>query len=98
MAAGSGISRLTDLTSGHQCFHPVPGASASKNVFVNKLGVHTISNKTKPHKCGPIVHPDVMTKGSMTVHVNKKSVMRIGDLLAPGGAVMAQGSHTVFAG
>ncbi len=97
MASGNSISRLTDLTSGQGCFPPVPGESASINVFVNKLGVHTVGDKTIPHTCVS-THPDVMIKGSTTVHVNKKSVMRIGDLLAPGGAVMAQGSLTVFAG
>ena len=43
-------------------------------------------------------HPDKCAKGSLTVFVNKKSAMRVGDILAPGGGVMCQGSHSVIAG
>ena len=98
MAAASGISRLGDLESGHQCWFPVVGTGASKNVLVNKKPTHKIGDKTKIHKCSKNVHPDTMVKGSKKVFVNKKPVVRIGDALSPGGAVMAQGSHSVLAG
>lgn len=97
MAVGSGITRKGDLSSGHECWFPTMGISASVNVFVNKRGAHRQGDKLKGHICDKKYHMDTMAKGSLTVRVNKKSVMRIGDLNAPGG-VMAQGSHTVLAG
>ena len=37
MPAGSGMSRLKDLESGHNCWPPVPVVTGSPNVYVNKV-------------------------------------------------------------
>ena len=98
MAAGSGISRLGDFESGHDCWHPVKTITACKNVMINKVLACTIGDITSIHTCGDKPpHIDKIVKGSLTVFVNKKNVARVGDLLS-GGAVMAQGSHSVIAG
>tara|TARA_B100000029_G_scaffold434837_1_gene448480 strand:+ start:1845 stop:2144 length:300 start_codon:yes stop_codon:yes gene_type:complete len=99
MAAGSGISRLGDMESGHQCWHPVKTVTGSANVMINKVPANKVGDITKTHKCGKKPpHPDKCSKGSKTLLINKKPAMRIGDLLSPGGAVMAEGSHSVLAG
>tara|TARA_A200000113_G_scaffold213673_1_gene216303 strand:+ start:1487 stop:1786 length:300 start_codon:yes stop_codon:yes gene_type:complete len=98
MAAGSGMSRLKDIESGHQCWPPVAVVTGSTNVFVNSIAAIKVGDKTSVHVCGNNPpHPDTCSKGSVTVKVNRKDAMRIGDLLS-GGGVMTQGSHTVLAG
>lgn len=97
MIVGRGISRLGDFSSGHDCYLPTIGARASRNVYVNKLPAHKVGDRMVPHFC-KTGHADVMAKGSTTVRVNKTGVMRVGDVLAPGGAVMTQGSHNVLSG
>ena len=103
MAVQSGISRLGDMESGHQCWHPVKtvtGAGAKGTaVLVNKKPANKVGDITKIHKCGKKPpHPDECSKGSKKLMINKKPAMRIGDILKPGGAVMAEGSHSVLAG
>jgi len=98
-AAGQGISRNKDLESGHDCWHPVPiiAVPYGKPVLVNKIQVALVGNVTATHTCGDKPpHPDKAVKGSKKLWINKKMTMRIGDLLS-GGAVMAQGSHSVVA-
>jgi len=98
MAAGGGMSKLGDFESGHGCWFPVPVVTGSANVMVNKIPAVKVGDITSIHVCGKKPpHPDKCVKGSLTVFVNKKNSMRIGDLLS-GGAVMAQGSHSVIAG
>jgi len=98
MAAGSGVSRVGDFESGHDCWFPVPVVTGSANVMINKVQVAKVGDVTGIHVCGKKPpHIDKITKGSLTVFVNKKNVARVGDLLS-GGAVMAQGSHSVIAG
>ena len=94
---GRGMSRLGDFHSGHGCYAPVPGAKASKNVFVNKLPAHKTGDKMVFHSC-KTGHPDVMAVGSKIVRVNKLGAMRIGDICVPGGAVMTQGAVNVLSG
>lgn len=91
------LSRLGDITTGHQCWAPTIGTTASPNVFCNGQPVHMETNTFTPHSCGTDVHPDVAAKGSTTVRVNGLGVMRLGDVLAPGGALMAQSTFNVFA-
>lgn len=91
------LSRLPDITTGHGCWAPSVGVTASPNVICNKLPVHVVGDTFTPHTCGTDVHFDVAAKGSLKVFVNKRSVMRLGDLLAPP-ALMAQASFNVFAG
>lgn len=96
--AGSGISRIKDLESGHQCWPPVPVITGSLNVFVNKKAVCRVGDVTSIHVCGKNPpHTDTCVKGSTMVFCNGTAVMRIGDTLSFG-AVMTQGSHTVLAG
>ena len=98
MPAGSGISRMKDLESGHQCWPPVPVITGSLNVFVNKIAAVRVGDVTAIHVCGKKPpHTDKCVKGSLTIFCNKKAIMRIGDVLSFG-AVMTQGSHTVLAG
>jgi uncharacterized Zn-binding protein involved in type VI secretion len=98
MAAGGGMSRIADFESGHDCWFPVPVVTGSANVMINLLPAVKVGDVTSIHTCGTKPpHPDKCVKGSLTVFVNKKNSMRIGDLLS-GGAVMAQGSHSVIAG
>ena len=59
MAAGSGISRIKDLESGHQCWPPVPVITGSLNVFVNKKAAMRIGDV--------LSFGAVMTQGSHTV-------------------------------
>lgn len=100
---GSGMSRLGDLESGHGCYYPVPIVSTAGTVLVNKIPAAAVGDVTSTHTCPKKpTHIDMISKGSKTVFVNKKSSARIGDVLkslGPGGpAVMAQGSHSVLAG
>lgn len=98
MAAGSGISRIKDIESGHQCWPPVPVITGSLNVFVNKKAALRVGDVTAVHVCGNNPpHTDKCVKGSTKIFCNKKAIMRIGDVLSFG-AVMTQGSHTVLAG
>jgi uncharacterized Zn-binding protein involved in type VI secretion len=98
MAAGAGISRLGDFESGHDCWHPVKTITACKNVMINKVLACTIGDITSIHTCGKKPpHFDKIVKGSKKVLINKRPAARIGDSLT-GGAVMAQGSHSVLAG
>ena len=99
MAGGSPICRLGDMESGHQCYYPVVTVTCSPSVYVNKIGACHVGNITKTHKCPKKPsHPDKIVKGSKTVRIHKKSAAQIGSLLAPGGAVMCEGSHSVYTG
>tara|TARA_B100001250_G_scaffold272349_1_gene235173 strand:- start:365 stop:655 length:291 start_codon:yes stop_codon:yes gene_type:complete len=92
-----GMSRLGDITTGHGCYSPVTGVSASPNVKINGRFAHKVGDTFTPHNCGTSVHSDVAAVGSSTVLINGTGAMRIGDTLAPGGS-MAAGSWDVFAG
>ena len=71
MAAGSGISRIKDLESGHQCWPPVPVITGSLNVFVNKKQALRVGDVTSVHVCGNNPpHTDKCVKGSTKVFCN----------------------------
>jgi len=91
------MSRLPDLTTGHGCYAPTVGTTASLNVMINGLPAHKVGDTFTPHTCGTDVHPDVATVGSTKVIINGTAAMRLGDVLAPGGALMAEASWNVFA-
>ena len=98
MPAGSGISRLKDLESGHQCWPPVPVITGSLNVFVNSIAAVRVGDVTAVHVCGDKPpHIDTCVKGSKRVRINMLDTIRIGDLLSFG-VVMTEGSHSVLAG
>ena len=91
------MSRLADITTGHGCYAPSVGVTASANVFVNGLPAHKVGDTFTPHTCGSDVHGDVASVGSTKVIINGTGAMRLGDVLAPGAALMAEASWTVFA-
>ena len=90
------MSRLGDLTTGHGCYPPVVGVTASTNVKINGRFAHKVGDTFSPHACGTSVHSDVASIGSSKVIINGSGAMRLGDSLAPGGR-MAAASWTVFA-
>jgi uncharacterized Zn-binding protein involved in type VI secretion len=92
-----GMSRQGDMTTGHGCYSPVIGVSASPNVKINGRFAHKVGDTFTPHSCGTAVHSDVASGGSSTVLINGTGAMRLGDSLTPGGT-MAGGSWNVFAG
>jgi uncharacterized Zn-binding protein involved in type VI secretion len=97
MATLRPVSRLGDITTGHGCYSPSTGVTSAKTVFANGLPVHQVGNTFTPHTCGQDVHPDVLVGGSAKVIVEGQPVSRLGDALAPGGALMAAACWTVFA-
>lgn len=97
MATLRPVSRLGDITTGHGCYSPSTGVTSAATVFANGILVHTQTNTFTPHTCGDGTHPDVIVGGSAKVLVEGKPIARLGDALAPGGALMAVASWSVFA-
>ena len=97
MATLRPMSRIGDKTTGHGCYAPSVGVTASVNVKVNGVFAHKVGDTFTPHTCGQDVHADVASVGSAKVMVNGSPAFRLGDVLAPGGAVMAEASWNVFA-
>ena len=97
MATLRPVSRIKDITTGHQCYAPSVGVTSAKTVFADGLLVHCVGDVFTPHTCGTDTHPDVLVGGSAKVIVEGRLVSRLGDALAPGGALMAEASWTVFA-
>jgi uncharacterized Zn-binding protein involved in type VI secretion len=91
------VSRIGDITTGHQCYAPSVGVNSARTVFANGVLVHVVGNNFTPHTCGNDVHADVLVGGSSKVLVEGKPISRLGDVLAPGGALMAEACWTVFA-
>lgn len=90
------MSRKPDITTGHGCWAPSKGITASTNVFINGLPAHKVGDTFTPHTCGKDVHSDVASVGATKVFVNGSPAMRLGDQLSPP-ALMAQASWSVFA-
>jgi len=65
--------------------------------MINGLPAHKVGDTFTPHSCGTDVHPDVATVGSTKVIINGTAAMRLGDVLSPGAALMAEASWDVFA-
>tara|TARA_B100000902_G_C27283269_1_gene903020 strand:- start:488 stop:787 length:300 start_codon:yes stop_codon:yes gene_type:complete len=97
MATLRPVSRIGDITTGHQCYAPSKGITSSPNVFADGRLVHCVGDTFSPHTCGNDVHADVLVGGSAKVFANGRPIARLGDALAPGGALMAESSWTVFA-
>jgi uncharacterized Zn-binding protein involved in type VI secretion len=91
------LSRIGDITTGHGCYAPSVGVTASVNVKVNGVFAHKVGDTFTPHTCGTDVHPDVAAVGSTKVMINGQPAMRLSDTLTPGAARMAEASWTVFA-
>ena len=91
------LTRIGDITTGHGCYSPSVGVTASVNVKVNGVFAHKVGDTFTPHTCGTDVHPDVAAVGSKKVFINGQPAMRLADTLTPGAARMAEASWTVFA-
>ena len=89
-------SRLGDVCSGHDCFGPRPGATASNNVFINGIPAHRQGDGWQVHCCD-VCHTGTVTGGSSTVFINGRPAARIGDAIDCG-SLIAQGSNNVFIG
>lgn len=91
------VTRVGDTNTGHDLCPPVPLASGSSNVFVDKIAVGRVGDSYSAHGCIiHIPHSGAIASGSSTVFVNGIPVGRIGDSVSCGGSV-AQGSSTTFA-
>lgn len=92
-------SRLGDICSGHGCWPPRAGQSASENVFINGIAAHKVGDAWLPHTCPsiPETHASTVASGSGTVFINGQPAARIGDSIACG-SLIAQGSNNVFFG
>ena len=89
-------ARLSDICSGHDCFPPRSGASASNNVFINGLRAHKQGDGWQSHCCDTC-HPGTVASGSRKVYINGSAAARIGDQINCG-SLIAQGSNSVFIG
>lgn len=95
--SGPPCHRLGDLCTGHDCWPPRPNATASPNVFCNKIPVHRLGDIWKVHCCPPPCHGGTTVGGSSTVFVNGRPCTRIGDPVNCG-SNCGTGSPDVFIG
>lgn len=91
------VSRLGDLCTGHGCWPPRPGITASPNVIVNGIRTHRLGDGWLIHCCDGSCHPGVVASGSPTVMINGRPAARIGDRINCG-SLIAQGSPNVNIG
>lgn len=92
-----GVTLLSDLCSGHDCFSPRVSDTASSDVFVEGRGIHRQGDHWIVHTCKKNTHDSVLAVGSSSVFVNGLGCGRIGDAIECG-SIVATGSSTVFAG
>lgn len=80
----SGVVRLGDICTGHGAFPPRKVDSASSNVVVNGKGAVRLGDHWVTH-CSPAsCHDSTSSKGSSTVFVNGKPLVRKSDAIACG--------------
>lgn len=92
------VTRLGDITTGHDGFPPRPSVEASTDVFVDGLGVVRVGDSYAVHcNSTPSCHDGRLLQGSPTVFVNGKPMGRVGDPVDCGDTV-AEGAETVFCG
>jgi len=93
-----GVTLLSDLCTGHDCFPPRVNDTSSLNVFVEGRGIHRQTDHWATHSCPDQgSHDSVLAVGSTTVFINGLGCGRIGDMIECGSMVLT-GSSTVFAG
>lgn len=69
-ANGLPVARLTDMTTGHGCWPPVPVVTASNSVFVNGLPAARLADAHATHCCPDKgCHDGVFVSGSNDVFV-----------------------------
>lgn len=93
---GLQVSRLGDMTTGHGCFPPQKTIQGSTNVFIEGKPAFRQLDAAQPHCC-KYCHPTNAIKGSMTVYVNQRQLMRVTDPCNCGSRMMT-GARTVRAG
>ena len=93
---GMPACRLTDMTMGHGCYPPQATIQGSNDVFIEGLPAHRVGDKIQPHCCYGC-HPTTASKGSSTVFINGKGLMRVTDSASCGSKMMT-GATTVKAG
>ena len=91
------VSRLGDICTGHGCWPPRPGVTASPDVFVNGIPVHRVGDAWQVHCCDGSCHPGVVVSGSNSVYINGSPAARIGDSINCG-SLIAAGSFNTFVG
>jgi uncharacterized Zn-binding protein involved in type VI secretion len=87
------VTRIGDLSTGHDGAPPRPAANGSPDVFCNGIPVVRVQDLWQPHHDSP----EFVDIGSPTVYVNGLPVSRIGDHLNCDDYV-AEGSPNVFSG
>lgn len=85
------ISRVTDMSTGHDNCGPRPSIQGSPDVFINGLPVNRVGDQWAEH-CN---HGGSTIQGSANVFVNGMPVGRVGDPIDCGDTI-AQGSPNVF--
>ena len=90
-------ARLGDYCTGHGCWPPRPGITASPNVFINGIPAHRIDDLWLAHCCDGSCHPGVVASGSGNVNINGRAAARIGDSISCG-SLIAMGSPNVSIG
>jgi uncharacterized Zn-binding protein involved in type VI secretion len=89
-------ARLGDLCTGHGCWPPREGVSASPNVFINGIQAHRLNDPWFIHCCDSNCH-DVVASGSGTVYINGLPAARMGDSISCG-SLISEGSPNVHIG
>ena len=91
-------ARLGDYCTGHGCWPPRTGVTASYNVFVNGIRAHRLTDLWAVHCCpSDGCHPGVVASGSASVFINGLPAARIGDDISCG-SLIAEGSENVSIG
>lgn len=81
--------------TGHGCWPPRPGVTASPNVKVNGIPAHRMGDLWMVHCCPDDgCHPGVVASGAGNVHINGLQAARMGDSVACG-SIIAMGSPNV---
>lgn len=92
----TGVTRKTDVCSGHGCFPPRPSVSWSPDFFVNSLEVERNGDSLTVHCCGNSCHGGNWV-GGKSYYVNGKSIQTEFDPISCG-SVGAVHSPDFFVG
>lgn len=93
-----GVTLLSDLCTGHDCFSSRVNDTASFDVFVEGRGIHRQTDHWTNHSCpNQGSHDSILAVGSSSVFINGLGCGRIGDMIECG-SMVSTGSSTVFAG
>ena len=90
-------ARLGDLCTGHGCWPPREGVSASPNVFINGIPAHRLNDPWYIHCCDTDCHDGEVASGSGTVFINGLPAARMGDSISCG-SLISEGSPNVHIG